>query len=148
MSNIDRSKKEFSLSDLDVEMLTKALSEHQNTAIKAVLVVVSLILAIVMFVDHHKKDQDMRIKMSQTQEKLNSIQSHNLAVIDLDTFKRSIRKNRNEVQLISLISKLAKSNNVIISSLDPAGNKDFGLYDITKVNFNLESDDYKSMMLF
>jgi hypothetical protein len=148
MANPDKSKTPFSIKDIDVDQLTQALSEHQNTVIKLALMIGVLLLVVVMFNDHHNKAWEMQTRISQVKTKLEAIKGHDAAIQDLKDFTSSLPKKLNEIELITLISDYAKSGHIIIVSLNPTESRDMGLYDLIDVNFTAESNDFKSMMLF
>jgi hypothetical protein len=141
-------KPQFSFKDLDLEQLTKALSENQNSVIKIGLLLGSLLLAWVMFNDHRTKDQALHAKISQEEQKLDAIKVHDVALGNLNNFKSSLPKKINEFELIALVSNYAKSYHIAIPSLSPAESKDMGLYDAINLKFNAEADNFKDMMFF
>jgi len=148
MINLDKMNSKFDLQNMDAAQLAKALSTHQNSLIKLVLIVGSLLCVGVMFNNYRISGEGVRTKMSQAQDKLDAIKGRDAAVQDLNGFKSSLPKKINEFELITLISNYAKASHVIITSLSPAESKDMGLYDIINVNFNGVSDNFKSMMIF
>ena len=80
MIDFNKLNSQFDLNNLDAEQLTRALSEHQNSLIKLVLIVGTLILAGVMFNGHRVKEQGLRTQMSQMQDKLDVIKATMTAV--------------------------------------------------------------------
>lgn len=148
MSDFNKTRPQFSMEDVDASQLTKALSEHQNTVIKIALVIGTLGLGVMMFRDHHDKDRDIHVQMSQAQDKLNAMKALDASINDLDTFKSALPKKLNEVELISVVSSYAKLYHVNITSLNPAESRNMGLYDIINLSFSAGTDDFKSMMLF
>jgi len=136
------------LKNLDVAQLTKILNDHQNSIIKFALIIGSLLIAVGMFNDHRKKDQDLRSQISQAQEKLAAISAHDAAIEAINQFKSSVPSKINEYELIALISNYAKSYHVTITTLSPAESKDMGLYDLINFSFDAESNNFKGMMLF
>ena len=148
MFNLDQLNSQLDLKNLDIAKLTKLASEHQNSFIKIVLIVGSLVIAGVLFNDYHVKDQDEHAKITELQGKLDAMKSREQAVTDLDNFKSSMSKKINEYELITQMSNYAKLCHVTITSLSPAESKDMGLYDLINVNFNAVSDNFKDLMLF
>ena len=67
-----------------------------------------------MFNDYHIKEQDLRARMSQAQEKLEAIKARDAAIQDFNNFKSSLPKKLNEFELITLISNYAKLYHVTI----------------------------------
>jgi len=147
MNNFDKLKS-LSTDDLDAAKIAKSLSEHQTIIINFVLIVGSLILVIGMFNTNRAKDQDMHIRISQVQQKLDAIKARDTAIVNLNEFKSSLPQKLNEVELITVISNYAKLGNITISSLTPAESKNLGFYDLINVSFDAESSDFKRMMLF
>jgi hypothetical protein len=139
---------QISFKDLDLDKLTKALSEHQNSVIKLVLVIGALLLAGVMFNGNRVKVQALKLQVSKAQQKLDAFKARDAAVGNLNAFKSSLPKRINEFELITLISNYAKSYNVTIPSLSPGESKDMGLYDAIDISFSASSDSFKNMMLF
>ncbi len=149
MINLDKLNSQFnSIKDLDTTQLIKILSEHQNSVIKLVLIIGSLLMAVGMFNDHRIKDQGLRARMSQAQEKLEVLKARDAAIGDLNNFTSSIPKKFNEFEVITLISNYAKLHHVTITSLSPVESKDKGLYDVININFSAASDNFKDMILF
>ncbi len=148
MFNINKIAAQFDLKDLDAAKVVKILLEHQNSIIKAVLVIGSLLTAAVMFNNHRSEGQDLQTGISQLQQKIGAIKAREAAVRDLNNFKSSLPKKINEFQLITLISSYAKLYHVTISSLSPAESVDMGLYDVIDVRFEAVSDNFKNMVLF
>ena len=148
MINPNKSTSPFNIKDMDVAQLIRLLGEHQNSLIKLVLIIGSLLMAGGIFNDHRVKEQDLRFLTSQAQEKLGVLNARDAAIQGLNHFKSSLPKNLNESELITLISNYAKSHHVIITSLSPAESKDMGLYDIISINFEAVSDNFKEMVLF
>jgi len=148
MINPNKSTSPFNIKDMDVAQLIRLLGEHQNSLIKLVLIIGSLLMAGGIFNDHRVKEQDLRSLTSQAQEKLGVLNARDAAIQNLNHFKSSLPKNLNESELITLISNYAKSHHVIITSLSPAESKDMGLYDIISINFEAVSDNFKEMVLF
>jgi hypothetical protein len=148
MLNLDKLNSQVDLKSLDLKKLTKVFAEHQNTLIKSVLIIGSLFMAVVMFNNHRIKSQVLTSQISQAQQKLDAIKTHEQAAHDLDAFKSSIPKRINEFGLLSVISNYAKLYHVAIPSLAPGDSKDMGLYDVININFEAQSDNFKDMMLF
>jgi len=144
----DLEKLTSQLQSMDMAQFADALTENQNTLFKGILVVGSVALGVMMFNDHHAKEIALKTKMTQMQQKLDTIKSRDAAIKDLDDFKASIPKKINEFELITLISDYTKIYNITISSLTPAESKDMGLFDLINVSFDLKADNYKDMMLF
>ncbi len=136
------------LKNLDVNQLSKIISEHQNTVIKSVLILGSLIAALMMFNDHRAKEQVIRSQMTQMQQKIDALKSRDTAIKDLAAFKSSMPKKINEFELITLISSYAKTYHINIPSLSPAESEDRGLYDVINVKFSAMADNFKDMVLF
>ncbi len=148
MSDLNKINLRFNIKDLNVAQLTKIISEHLNSFIKLILIVGALLVAGVMFNDHRIKDQGLRARMSQAQEKMGVLKARDAAIRNLNNFKSSLPNKLNEFELITLISNYAKSQHVTITSLSPAQSKDMGLYDVINVSFNAVSDNFKDMILF
>jgi len=148
MLDLGKFNTQIDLKNIDPDELAKILVQHQYSMIKLVLVVGSFIILGAMFNDHRIKDQQLRAKMSQMQEKLQVINSSDVSNKDFDKFKSSLPKKLNENDLITLISDYARTNNIAITSLSPAESKDMGLYDVINVNFDAASDNFKNMILF
>ena len=136
------------LKNLDVNQLSKIINDHQNTVIKSVLIIGSLIGAVVMFNDHNAKEAAIRVQMTQAQQKIDALKTRDDSIKALATFKTSMPKKINEFELITLISNYAKSYHINIPSLSPAESEDKGLYDIINVKFNGLADNFKDMVLF
>jgi len=149
MLNLDKLNSLLSgIKDLDAAQLIRTLSEHQNSLIKLVLIIASLLMAGLMFNDHRIKDQGLRARMSQAEEKLEVLKARDAAKGDLNNFKSSLPNKLNEFELITLISNYAKLHHVTITSLSPAESKDMGLYDVINVSFDAVSDNFKDAILF
>ena len=148
MANLDKLKPSFSMKDFDINQLSKILIEHQNSLIKLVLIIGSLLAAGWMFNDHRVKNQALRLQTSQAQEKLEVLKTHEAALNDLKNFKSALPNRVNESELITVISDYAKSCHVTITSLSPAESQDKGLYDLISLSFNALPDSFKNMMLF
>jgi len=148
MLDFNKLNSQIDFNNIDADQLTKVISEHRNSFFNLVLIAASLLLAGVMFNDHRVKEQNLRVKMADIQDKLLALDAGDAAVRDLNKFKSLLPKKLNESDLITLISEYAKSNNIVITSLSPADSKDMGLYDAVDVNFNSASDNFKDMMLF
>jgi len=138
----------MNLSDVNVEDITKTLSEHQNTLIKIALVVVCLGLAVMMFTDHHKKETAIHQQISQAQAKLDAIKSRDTSIQSFKDFQASLLKPVNEVEMISLVNNYAKENHVTIASLNPSEGRNLGLYDQINLSFSAHCDDFRTLMLF
>ena len=136
------------IKDMDVAQLIAIAKEHQNSLIKLVLIMGSLLMAGGMFHDHRIKDQNLRTQLSQAQEKLEVLKARDGVIGDLNNFKSSLPQKLNEFELITLISNYAELHHVTITSLLPAESKDMGLYDIINISFNATSDNFKDMILF
>lgn len=136
------------MEDVDTSQLTKALTEHQNTLIKLVLVIGALIGVWMIFSDHQSKVRDIHLKISLVQDKLDAITARESSSKALKDFNASLPKKLNEIELITIISNYAKAFHMSIVSLSPAESKDMGLYDLVNINLNAGADDYRSMMLF
>jgi hypothetical protein len=149
MGIFDKLNSDFDLKNAgSVDHIIKNLGEYQNSLINVGLIVVTLIIAGVMFNDHRTKDQGLRLQMSQAQDKIEAVKARDAAIQNFNNFKSSLPKKLSEFDLITLISDYAKLYHVTISSLSPAESQDKGLYDVINVNFDAESDDFKGMMLF
>lgn len=149
MVDLDKLKTQFNtIKDLDTTEIIKILGEHQDFLIKLALIVGSLWMLMGMFNDYHVKDQSLRTRMSQAQEKLEVVKARDAAMEDLNNFKSSIPKKLSEFELIALISNYAGLHHVTINSLSPAGSKDMGLYDVINISFSAASDNFKDMLLF
>ena len=149
MLNLDKLNSQFNdLKDLDVAELINILKEHQNSLIKLVLIMGSLLMVGGMSNDHRIKDQNLRTQLSQAQEKLEVLKARDGAIGEFNNFKSSLPKKLNESELITLISNYAELHHVTITSLLPAESKDMGLYDIINISFNATSDNFKDMILF
>jgi len=140
---------QFSLENLDVARLTKAISEHQNTVLKIGLIIGTLISAFVIFNGHQGKVRDLHQRTSSVQTKLDAIKARDAAIQDFDKFNSSLPKKLNEIELITLISNYAKGCHITFSSLSPSDNKDMGTYDLISISISqAQSDNFKGMMLF
>ncbi len=148
MINLDKLNSPFNIKDLDAAKFTKILSEHKNPLIKIALIIVSLLMVGVIFNDHRIKEQGLRARMSQAQQKLEVLKARDAAIRNLNNFKSSLPKKLNEFEIITLISDYAKLHHVTITSLSPAESKDMGLYDVINVSFDAVSDNFKDMVLF
>ena len=104
-----------SMKDMDVAQLTKVMTEHQNTVIKAVLVIGSLALVFFMFNDYQKKTQALHSQVSLVQAKISAIKANNAALEDFKNFQSALPKKLNEIELITLISNYAKMYRISIS---------------------------------
>lgn len=148
MLDFNKINSQVDLKNLDTAQLAKILSEHQNTVIKFLLIIGTLIVAVMMFNDHRAKDQALRFQMTLAQQKIDAIKARDASIKDLETFKSSLPKKLNEFELTTLISSYARSCHVKIPSLSPAESEDKGLYDIINVKFIAMADNFKDMMLF
>ena len=148
MSDPKKSNLQIDLNNIDINQLVQIVNEYQNTAIKVVLVVGALIIAGVMFNDYHGKDLKLRARMSEMQQKLDVIASHQAADKSLNDFKASFPKGIEEEKIITQITAFATAHHVTISSLAPFGSQDMGLYDVIKVTLTGVASDYKAMVLF
>ena len=86
--------------------------------------------------------------MSKVQEKMEAVSERDVAQKALNDFKSSVPKRLNETEVITLISNYAKLFQVDILSLSPADSKDMGMFDVVKINFNAQSQDFRAMMIF
>jgi len=148
MINLDKFNFPSSIKDLDATRLTRILNEHRNSLIKIVLIIGSLLMAGLMFNDHRTKEQGMRARMSQAQEKLEVLKARDAAIQEFNNFKSSLPNKLNEFELITLISNYAKLQHITITSLKPAESKDMGYYDVIDVSFDAMSGNFKDLVLF
>jgi hypothetical protein len=138
----------FDFKDLDTGKLVKIFKGHRNSIIKIALILGSLLMAGMIFNDHRIKEQNLRSRIVQIQQKLEVVIARDEAIQDLNNFKSSLPNKLSEFELITLISKYAKSQHVVITSLSPAESRDMGLYDMISIRFDVVSDDFKDIMLF
>jgi hypothetical protein len=136
------------MNNLDAAQVLKTLAEHQNTFIKLILIVGTLIYGGIIFGDYRSKDQGVHTSMSQLQDKLAAVKTRDAALKELNGFKSSLPKKINEFDLITMTSNYSKLCHVAIISLAPAESKDMGLYDVINISFSAVADNFKDMMLF
>jgi hypothetical protein len=148
MVDLNKFNSLLDLKNLDVTQIVRLLGENLNTLIKFSVIIVSLIIAVMIFNGNHAKEKNMLVLMSQAQQKLDSIQARVAAVDNLNVFKTALPQKLNEFEVITMISEYAKSNHINIASLSPAESKDMGLYDSINVNIDATSDNFKDMILF
>ena len=148
MSAPNKLNQQFNINDIDTTMLTKALSEHQNTVVKLVLIVGALVWIILMFSDTHHKQWELRFKISQAQQKIQTMKQRDDSVTALQKYKSTLPKSLNEFEFITLISNYTKLQNINMTSFSPAESKDMGIYDTITISFNAIADNFKDMMFF
>ena len=148
MANPDKPNLASGFKNIDTAKFTEAMTEHQNSLIKLVLIVGTLVLAGLIFNDFRLKDQHWRLQMTQAQEKLDIIKAHEAALKGLNDFRSALPQRLNESELISLISNYATAHGVNIGSLSPAQSRDMGLYDVITIKFNATCNSFREMMLF
>jgi hypothetical protein len=148
MSELNKIKSPFSLSNLDSDTLLNPLTEHQSLLVKIGVVVGALIIAGLLFNDHHIKDQLLQNKMTQVNEKLEAIKDRNTAVQAVVKFKSSLPPKISENDLIDLITNYVRTFHVNITALSPPQSGRSNLYDTLNVTINGESANFKNMMLF
>lgn len=136
------------LKDLDVDQLLELMGEYKNTVIKFVLIVVSLIIALMIFGGFQVKQRILQSQMAQIQQKIGAIKDRDNALKVLNDFKSSMPGNFTEMQLITTIADTARAQHITISSLSPAENMDMGLYDLVDVSVVVRTDDFRKMMFF
>jgi hypothetical protein len=147
MINLDKLNSQIDLNNIDPAQIVKILVENQKPVI-IVVIIGSLIVAGMMFNDHHVKETALRTRMSQEQAKLDVIKARDKASQDFIDYKSSIPKELNVFELITLIQNYAKSYNDTVISYTPSQSKNMGLYNIIAVRFDMVSNDFKDMMLF
>jgi len=148
MSEPKNTNPSLDLKNMDAAQLSSVLSEHQNSLIKLVLVVLTLFMGAAIFNTHSAREHSLQKKISEAQQKLEVIKTRESSLADLNGFKSTLPKRMNEFELVGAISKLAKAQGINVISISPAQSKDMGLYDVITINFNGESESFKGMLLF
>jgi len=148
MSEPQKLNTQIDLNNIDLNQIVQILTEYRNTALKLAVIIGALVVAGMMFNDCHTKEQVLRARISQVQQKLDVIASQQQAVKNLDDFKASFSKGINEDKIIPQITGYATAHGVSISSLSPTESQDMGLYDVIKVQLLGAAPDYKAMVLF
>ena len=91
------------------------------------MIIGALVIAGMIFNDYHIKEQGLRARMSQVQQKLDVIAGRQAAIKNLEDFKTSFPKGINEDKIITQITSYATAHGVSISSLSPAGDSGHGV---------------------
>jgi outer membrane murein-binding lipoprotein Lpp len=141
LNNID-------LNSIDVDQIVQTLTQYKNAVLMAAVIIGTLIAAGMMFNNKQIKENALRKKVTQLQQKLDVIAGQKEAVKNLNDFKASFPLGINEDKIITQITSYAQAHDVIISSLTPRQKQDMGLYDVSKVDLSGAAHDYKSMVLF
>lgn len=147
MLNLDKINTSIDLSEIDFSRLVIGLAEYKKF-IKIFFIVVSLLIAGMIFNEFHHKEQAIKTSVAQAQEKLEVIKSRNTAIQDLGRFKSTLPKEMDQFQLITEISNDANLYHVTITSLYPPEVKNFALYSVLNFQFTAVSDNFRKMMLF
>ncbi len=147
MINLDKLNSNLDINNLDFTQIPKILIENQKI-VMIIIFIGALLIAGGMFKDYRIKEQNLRARMSQEQEKLGVIKSRDAAIVDLNNFKSSNPKEIDQFELITQISNYANLYHVTIVSFRPPEKKDMGLYDALNFSFTAVSNSFKSMMLF
>ena len=99
MLDLNNLKTQFDPSNFDIVQIVKILREHLNSLIKVILIIATLIIARGMYYDHRSKEQNLLNQMTQGQMKLDSIQTREAMVGNLNSFKSYLPKKINEFEL-------------------------------------------------
>jgi len=148
MSDPKKLNLQVDFNNLNIDRIIQILTQYQNTVLKAVVIFGALLIAGMLFNGYNGQQQDIRLRMSGVQQKLDVIISRQEAIKNLEDFKASFPKGINEDQIITQITQYATANGISISSLSPEESQNMGLYDVTRVALMGVARDYKAMVLF
>ncbi|MBF0503750.1 MAG: hypothetical protein HQL14_01490 [Candidatus Omnitrophica bacterium] len=148
MSDPKKSNLPADLKSMDTDQIIQALTENLHVVLKSAVIVVALVVAGIMFNDNHSKEQGLRSRISQMQQKLDAITAQQKITKELEDFKASFPKGIDEDKIITQITVYATAHNLSISSFSPTDTQDMGLYDVINVDFKGTAPDYKALVLF
>ncbi len=148
MSDLKDLNSRFDINNIDINQIIEVLTRYLNTILKLAVVLGALVIAWMIFNDYRIKEQDLRLQMSQVQQKLDVIAGRQKAIGNLENLKSSFQKGINEDKIINQITSYATAHGVSISSLSPAESQEKTLYDVIRFDLSALAPDFQALVLF